>query len=72
MNRSHAALLTDDEPEPTAVLAEGAPHRRRRISRRIWLTSSDNLPIAQFVCAVLTSLACVTYVVQVVARAFFP
>ena len=45
--------------EPTVVLPE-RPHRR--LGERIRSTAAENLPIAQLVCAVATTLAAMLYV----------
>jgi hypothetical protein len=58
----HAERPTWDDDE--TVVALDQQQRPRRLSRRLLLTASDNLPIAQFVCAVTTSAAALLYVVE--------
>jgi hypothetical protein len=58
----HAGRPTWDDDE--TVVALDQQQRPRRLSRRLLLTASDNLPIAQFVCAVTTSAAALLYVVE--------
>jgi hypothetical protein len=61
LNAQQARVTDDDD---VTAIAPGQSYRPRRARRRILLTASDNLPIAQFVCAVTTSAAALLYVVE--------
>jgi hypothetical protein len=79
LNQAHAFALGEDptmverlrvehdhDDEPTQVGPE--PRRRRSLSAAIRLQAADNLPIAQFVCAVVTSLAALLYAVSFLTK----
>jgi hypothetical protein len=66
VERLRAVPLDNHDEEPTLVGPE--PRRRRSISAAIRLQAADNLPIAQFVCAVVTSLAALLYAVSFLTK----
>jgi hypothetical protein len=67
---NQARVFRLDEDEPTRVNQDQRLVRepRRRLSVRLVVVCQENLPVAQFACAVATTAAALLYVLTVVVR----
>ncbi len=58
------------EDDPTRVADDPLERRdpRRRLSVRLVVVCQENLPVAQFACAVATTVAALLYVLTIVCK----